>query len=216
MDSNKSYGVTKDTAAAFTVYIQKYPALYTEIADIVQKQIKKKNPVIVDVGMGPGLLSAALSKKIPESFIIGVDPVDQMVRIAVRASHGHYSVIRGVSEQLPLSTDSVDVAVSRFSLPYWADPHQSLIEMFRVLHPQGFVILDVLNKDYSKVRLALIKLHMYLRGAAGEVVRYHLDAYNLAYGISEVYRMLEKTGFFIVSPKENAFDWHFMVIAQKK
>jgi ubiquinone/menaquinone biosynthesis C-methylase UbiE len=210
------YGVNEDTARSFAKYMRKYPELYTAIADIVTKQLKKKNPVIIDVGMGPGLLADAISQKVSGAVILGIDPMDQMVHMAAEKSQGRFSVIQGVSEKLPLHDESIDVVLSRFSLPYWTDPQQSFKEMFRVLRPQGFVILDVLNKQYSKVKLALIKIRMYLRGAAGTVVRYHLDAYRSTYSFDEVSHMLEGAGFSVILLKEKTFNWHFMIIAQKK
>jgi ubiquinone/menaquinone biosynthesis C-methylase UbiE len=215
LHSTSKYGVDKDTAQSFADYMRKYPELYTAVADILAEQLWKKNPVILDVGMGPGLLEDVISRKVPGASIIGIDPVDQMVQLAARESRGRFSVIQGISENLPLCDYIIDVVVSRFSLPYWSDPQQSFNEMFRVLCPQGFVILDILNKEYSKVKLNLIKLRMYMHGAAGTVVRYHQDAYRSAYCFNEVCHMLEEAGFSVITQMDTTFDWHIMIKAQK-
>ena len=102
--STSMYGVNEDTAQSFTKYMRKYPELYTAVADIVVEQLNKKNPVIIDVGMGPGLLADAISRKVSGAMIIGIDPVDQMVHMATEESQGRFSVIQGISEKQSCKT----------------------------------------------------------------------------------------------------------------
>jgi len=84
-----------------------------------------------------------------------------------------------------------------------------------VLKRDGLVYFDVLNKEFSKVRLGLIKIHMYLHGARGVVVRYHIDSYKLAYSYNEVVSFMKNAGFSIVSPDYAGNNWHFVIIASK-
>ena len=107
------------------------------------------------------------------------------------------------------------MVISRFSLPYWSDPQRSFNEFFRVLKKDGLIFLDVLNKDFPKFRLWLIKLHMYLRGAGGAVVRYHLDSYKMAYSYNEVVLFLKNAGFSNISPGDAGVEWHYMLSASK-
>lgn len=209
------YGVNEHTSLKFAEYMKKFPELYTEITQLITKHITKKNPIILDVGMGPGLLSDAICKFLPKSQVVGVDPSDTMLNIAYKEGKNAYSVVKGISEYLPFCTESVDVIVSRFSLPYWSNPQQSFNELFRILRKDGYLIMDILNKEYSHFRLELIKFHMYLRRADARVVRYHMDSYDIAYNFKEITSFLEHAGFSVNSKDNVRKNWHYFVIASK-
>jgi ubiquinone/menaquinone biosynthesis C-methylase UbiE len=209
------FGIDEQTAIEFTEYMRKFPILYDDIANIIKQHIVKKNPVILDVGMGPGLLSYAIAKKISGSIIVGLDPVHEMVHYAYHKSQNRFSVVQGISERMPFCAGSIDVVVSRFSLPYWTNPQQSFQEINRLLHNDGLVILDVLNKDYSKLKLSLIKLRMYLRGAPGTIIQYHLESFKLALDFDSLITMMKNVGFTIESPNQRGNEWHYNVIALK-
>jgi ubiquinone/menaquinone biosynthesis C-methylase UbiE len=215
VDSKQQYGVDEHTSLKFAEYMKKFPELYTEISQLITQNITNKNPIILDVGMGPGLLSDAIHRNIPDSQVVGVDPSDTMLKIAYEGGKSSYCVVKGISENLPLCTHSVDVTVSRFSLPYWSNPEQSFNELFRVLQKDGTLIMDVLNKRYSPLKLRLIKFHMYLRRADARVVRYHLDSYDIAYDFSEISSFLEQAGFTRISADKGRKNWHYFVIASK-
>jgi ubiquinone/menaquinone biosynthesis C-methylase UbiE len=209
------YGVDEHTSLKFAEYMKKFPALYTEITQLIAQYITNKNSIILDVGMGPGLLSEAICKILPDSQVVGVDPSDTMLNIAYKEGKNAYSVVKGISENLPFCTQSVDIIISRFSLPYWGNPQQSFNELFRVLRKDGYLIMDILNKDYSSLKLALTKYHMYLRGADAKVVRYHMDSYDLAYTFNEISSFLARAGFSVNSSDKGRKNWHYFVIASR-
>lgn len=209
------YGVDEHTSVKFAKYMKKFPELYAEITQLIAQHITNKNPIILDVGMGPGLLSDTICNKFPDSQVVGVDPSDTMLKIAYKDGKSAYSVVKGISENLPLCTQSVDVIISRFSLPYWPKPQRSFNEFFRVLRKDGSLIMDILNKEYSPFKLALIKFHMYLRRADARVVRYHMDSYDIAYNFKEISSFLEHAGFSRISPDKVRKNWHYFVIASK-
>jgi ubiquinone/menaquinone biosynthesis C-methylase UbiE len=215
VDSIIQYGVDEHTSLKFVEYMQKFPELYTEITELIAQHITNRNPIILDVGMGPGLLSEAIRRNIPDSQVVGVDPSDTMLKIAYERGKSAYCVVKGISENLPLCTQSVDVIVSRFSLPYWSNPQQSFNELFRVLKKDGTLILDILNKRYSPLKLALIKFHMYLRRADARVVRYHMDSYDIAYDFNEISSFLEQVGFSNILADDVRKNWHYYVFASK-
>ena len=215
VDSIIQYGVDEHTSLKFAEYMKNFPELYTEITELIVQHITNNNPIILDVGMGPGLLSDAIRRNIPDSQVVGVDPSDTMLKIAYREGKSAYCVVKGISENLPLCTQSVDVIVSRFSLPYWSNPEQSFNELFRILKKDGTLIMDILNKRYSPFKLALIKFHMYLRRADARVVRYHMDSYDIAYDFNQISSFLEQAGFSSKFEDTGRKNWHYFVIASK-
>lgn len=206
------------TAERFTKYMKKYPKLYENLAGIVKKNTPKtvKKPCIVDLGCGPGLLSSEISKKIPKAKIVGIDLSVKMLEIANKnVEKENFKTMIGSSENIPLEDNSADIVVSRFSLTYWGNPKESFKEINRVLKPGGRVILECLNKDFTRWRLFLIKIHMFLRSAGSDVARYHVDAYKIAYTIGSVKKLFSDAGFKIIYEKDVEKDWEFTVIAEK-
>ena len=204
------------TAEKFAKYMKKYPNLYKFLACSVQKHTTNAHLVIIDLGAGPGLLSLELHKKIPNAKIIGVDSLQKMLQLAnENACFDTFEALLGSSENIPVEDDSADIVVSRFSLPYWKHPNSSFTEIYRVLKPGGKIILEALNRDFPVWRLFLIKLHMLLNSAGGDVTKYHLDVYKTAYTIDQVEKFLTNAKFRIVEKEGLEKDWKFLVVAEK-
>jgi ubiquinone/menaquinone biosynthesis C-methylase UbiE len=198
--------------------MRKYPKFYQGLAQIVKKNISKKikNPIIVDIGVGPGILTAEVKKKVPEAKIFGVDPSEKMLKAANKnVNSKDFQAMLGTSEKIPLQSNFADVVLSRFSLTYWKKPVDSFIEIKRVLKPGGRLVLEALNKDYSKLRLFITKIHMNFKLAGDDLIKYHVDAYKTAYRIQDVERILKKNGFKITFKDSVEKDWKFTIVAEK-
>ena len=214
-----TFSLNENNVERFTNYMKKYPELYESLTDIVKKYIPKKaiKPAIIDLGVGPGLLSKEIINQIPESKVIGIDPSQIMLDTANKnVNYDNFSTLLGTSEKIPLDNSNADIVVSRFSLTYWDNPKESFKEINRILKPSGILILEALNKRFSKFRLFAIKLHMIIKGAGSEVIRYHLEAYKTAYEIDQVIVFLKNSGFDIVYEESNKKDWKFVIVSKKK
>jgi ubiquinone/menaquinone biosynthesis C-methylase UbiE len=208
-----------ETASRFSKYMKKYPELYQNLTKIVKKNIPKKvsKPFIVDLGAGPGLLSLEIKRQIPNAKIIGVDPSDKMLKIAKEnVKTVSFQEMLGTSEKIPLKSNSADIVVSRFSLTYWDNPRDSFTEINRVLISDGKVIIEALNRDFSRLKLFFIKIRMFFNLASLDVIKYHVDAYKTAYSIESVKKLLKDSNFKILKIEGTKKDWKFIVIAQKK
>ena len=202
----------------FSNYMKKYPELYKNLTYIVKKNIPKntKKPVIIDIGVGPGLLPLELNKQISNARIIGIDPLDKMLKIANKnVKSDNFLAILGSSENIPLEKNSVDIVVSRFSLTYWENPIESFKEINRILKPSGRLVLETLNKKFSKFKLFAIKTHMFFKSAGLGVIRYHSDAFKTAYELKQVEHFLKKSGFKIIFKEAKQKDWKFILVSEK-
>lgn len=200
--------------------MKKFIDLYASLSKIVQSYTNRAYPAILDLGCGPGLLSVEIQKQIPDSMVIGIDPLITMLVLANKnmqeTGFRGFNPILGVSEKISLKNESIDTIVSRFSLPYWKYPDQSFSEMHRVLKPGGKIIFEALNKEFPRWRLFCIKIGMLLNHSGRDVSKYHVDAYDFAYTQEEVEMFFEKAGFTILKKEGKKNEWKFLVVAEKK
>ena len=117
--------------------------LYRRAAEDVAAEFKGfgrgKRPTIVDMGCGTGDLAVAISRKLRESRIVGIDTSPSMLLYASRheTTDGRLRFMVGDGARMPFADGSVDMVVSTLSLHHWADPVAVLAEIDRVLRPGG-------------------------------------------------------------------------------
>ena len=212
--------VDDKTAEEFAAYMKKFIDLYEYLASVVQRHSSTSHPFILDLGAGPGLLSVEIFRKIPQATIIGIDPLIKMLQLAngnvKNADFQTFEPVVGVSENIPLKDNTVDMIASRFSLPYWTQPNKSFQEMMRVLKPGGKVVLEALNRDFPTWKLFSIKIHMLFNRAGRDVTKYHVDAYKLAHTVKQVEQFFIEAGFTISEKEGKKNEWRFIIVAEKK
>jgi len=207
--------IDEKTAKKFEKYMRKYMHLYEKLARIIDDNLpKNKKPVIVDIGVGPGLLSKSINKITPDSTVIGVDPSPSMLNIAKQ--NAKITAKKGTSEKIPIEDKSADAVVTRFTLVYWDDPQKSFKEINRVLKSNGIIVIEALNKEFSRIKLLGIRFHMILNNSGFNIAKYHIDAYDNAYDLKNVEELLKNTGFKITYKEAKEKDWNFIIVAKKQ
>ena len=100
---------------------------------------------VVDVGCGPGV--AARRAAAQGATVIGIDPAEVMLRTARLIPHrGSVRYVTGVAEALPVEDGGATVAWSLATVHHWADVDAGLLELHRILRPEGrFVALERLT-----------------------------------------------------------------------
>jgi SAM-dependent methyltransferase len=93
---------------------------------------------VLDVGCGPGGLTAALADRVGQRHVAAIDPAPQFVA-ACRTRHPAADVREGVAEQLPWTDDSFDATLSCLVIGFMKDADQGVREMARVTRPRGTV-----------------------------------------------------------------------------
>jgi SAM-dependent methyltransferase len=92
----------------------------------------------LDVGCGPGALTARLVERLGPDAVAAVDPSDPFVA-AARARFPDVDVRSATAEQLPFADDSFDAALAQLVVHFMTDPVSGLREMARVTRPGGLV-----------------------------------------------------------------------------
>ena len=92
----------------------------------------------VDVGCGPGALTAVLADRLGPDHVAAVDPSEPFVA-ACRQRLPGVDVHRGTAESLPFADDSFDVAAACLVVHFMSDPAAGVGEMARVTRGDGWV-----------------------------------------------------------------------------
>jgi len=92
----------------------------------------------LDVGCGPGALTARLVDRLGADAVAAIDPSGSFVA-ATRERCPGVDVREGAAESLPFADASFDVALAQLVVHFMADPVAGLAEMGRVVRPGGTV-----------------------------------------------------------------------------
>ena len=92
----------------------------------------------LDVGCGPGALTAELAARLGPASVAAVDPSASFVAAAT-ARHPGVDVRQAAAEHLPFPDGMFDAALAQLVVHFMADPVAGLAEMARVTRPGGVV-----------------------------------------------------------------------------
>jgi SAM-dependent methyltransferase len=93
---------------------------------------------VLDVGCGPGALTAELVGRLGEDKVSAVDPSDSFVT-AIRGRFPGVDVQRAPAEALPFADATFDAALAQLVVHFMSDPAAGLREMRRVTRDGGTV-----------------------------------------------------------------------------
>ena len=108
----------------------------------------------LDVGCGPGALTARLVAVVGESGVSAVDPSEPFVA-AARDRFPGVDVTVGHAESLAFEDSTFDAALAQLVVHFMSDPVAGLREMARVTRPGGVVAAAVWNHAASAGPLSL-------------------------------------------------------------
>ena len=115
--------------------------------------IKDEYRVVLDVGCGTGraLLGLASNGR-PGARFVGIDPAENMRRLAVErtCSHPSISILDGSFENIPLESGSVDYLYSIFAFHWVTDLDAAVAEISRVLKPTGDMDLFFIGRNNGR------------------------------------------------------------------
>ena len=123
-------------ADAYDRYMGRYSMLLSaQLSDLAGVRDGQR---VLDVGCGPGALTAELVERLGPAAVSAVDPSEPFVA-AARERHPQVDVRRAAAEQLPFADDAFDAALAQLVVHFMADPSAGVAEMRRVTRPDGVV-----------------------------------------------------------------------------
>ena len=152
-----------------------------------------KDVEVLDLGCGGGYMAEALARR--GARVTGVDPSLASLEAAKKhaQSQGLDIIYRaGVGEAIPLETNAIDRVVCVDVLEHVQDVEKVLIDVHRVLRPQGIFFFDTVNRNWLS-RFIIITL------AENVVKALPRGAHDAAKFIRpiELQRQLERNGFSV-------------------
>jgi SAM-dependent methyltransferase len=128
-----SFNVSADAYQQFMGrYSEQLAAQFADLARVGPGQR------LLDVGCGPGALTAELVRRAGAEAVSGVEPSGSFAA-AVRERLPGADIHVGQAEDLPFPAGTFDVALAQLVVHFMADPVQGLREMRRVTRPGGTV-----------------------------------------------------------------------------
>ncbi|HEU6440112.1 MAG TPA: class I SAM-dependent methyltransferase [Terriglobales bacterium] len=150
--------------------------LYRRVADDVTVELTSRGrnhkARIVDLGCGTGELIVAISGRLSDARIVGLDSSPSMLLWANRHSttDGRLSFMTVDAAVMPFADETVDLVVSTLSLHHWEDPANVFAEIARVLKPSGVALIyDPKLVTFTESEMSEIALNAGLEPA--EIVR---------------------------------------------
>lgn len=104
---------------------------------------------LLDVGCGPGTLTADLARRVAPGRVVGLDAAASVLAEA-RANtseQDNVEIVAGDVYRLPADENSYDVVHAHQVLQHLTDPVAALVEMKRVCRPEG--VVAVREADYG-------------------------------------------------------------------
>ena len=108
----------------------------------------------LDVGCGPGALTAELVRRLGANAVRAVDPSASFVAAARKRLPG-VGISRSAAEQLPFPDGGFDTVLAQLVVHFMADPVAGLREMGRVASPGGTVAACVWDHAGGRGPLAV-------------------------------------------------------------
>lgn len=128
---------------------ENYKRWLIPLVDDVLRYNKKGNPIILDVGCGPGLLTKEFVLRSRAFSVTGIDISRVAIGMAKKncKEFSNASFMAGNVDHLPFPSDSFDIVVCKDTLHHFSDPKKAMREMLRVVKKGGMVYVQDLRRD---------------------------------------------------------------------
>ena len=101
---------------------------------------------VLEIGFGPGLAIAELSRRATGGTVFGIDHSEVMLQRATKRNAAairakHVELVRASVEQPPHFEEPLDAILAVNSLGFWPEPTQRLAELRTLLRPGGRIAI---------------------------------------------------------------------------
>jgi SAM-dependent methyltransferase len=138
-------------AEAYDRFMGRYSTLLSpQLADLAGVGAGERDGFrVLDVGCGPGALTAELVARLGGAAVSAVDPSEPFVAAALERNPDA-DVRQASAEELPYETGTFDATLAQLVVQFMTDPAAGVGEMKRVTRPGGVVIACVWDHGGGK------------------------------------------------------------------
>ena len=190
-----------DNAGVYNMCKKDYPDVLAEL---------EKEPFndLLDCGCGTEPMLTLLHKKYPEKHYTGIDLTPKMIEVAKRKKMKGVELVVGDCENLPFAENAFDAVICCESFHHYPNPQDFFNSVYRVLRPNGRLILRDMTMDSAAVRWLFNTLELPLVNLAGKGdVR--------IYGREEIRKLCKNAGLHMESFEKRGF-CRLHCVARKK
>ena len=172
-----------DKAGVYKMCKKDYPDVLAEL---------EKEPFndLLDCGCGTAPMLTLLHEKYPEKHLTGIDLTPKMIEAAKSKNMENVELVVGDCEDLPFEDNSFDAVICCQSFHHYPDVQKFFDSVYRVLRPDGRLILRDMTADSSAARWIMNNLEMPIINLSG-----HGDVH--VYGREEVRELCRKAGLYM-------------------
>ena len=180
-----------DHAGVYNMCKKDYPDVLAEL---------KKEPFtdLLDCGCGTAPILTLLHEKYPHKHYTGIDLTPKMIEIAKSKKMQNVELIVGDCENLPFAENSFDVVICCQSFHHYPNVQDFFNSVYRVLRPDGRLILRDMTAKYAPVRWVMnhVELPVVNLFGKGDVK---------VYGKEDVRKLCENAGLHMESFEKRDF-----------
>jgi ubiquinone/menaquinone biosynthesis C-methylase UbiE len=165
---------------------------WIETSDIIQSGITKG--LALEIGPGPGYLGLEWLKNTRGTRLKGLDISPDMIAVAERNAETYglrnrVEYVRSSGDKMPFDDTMFDAVFTNGSLHEWADPRNTMNEIWRVLKTGGRVFISDLRRDMS----VLMKWFLYIAAKPKAIRPGLISSINAAYTPDELKELIKDT-----------------------
>ncbi|RKY63754.1 MAG: SAM-dependent methyltransferase [Candidatus Latescibacterota bacterium] len=160
---------------AYDEWFNKNPDMYRVELEAVRQLVPSSKARGVEIGVGSGRFA------VPLGIEIGVEPSRKM---AIKAIKQGVKIVTGVAENLPFSKSAFDFALMVTTVCFVDDVVKSFREVFRILKPNGHIIVGFIDRESELGRRYIAKR---------DESKFYKEA--TFFSAQEVLQFLKQTGF---------------------
>jgi ubiquinone/menaquinone biosynthesis C-methylase UbiE len=120
---------------------RRYSSLRESYPKIVAEALNQPFKTVLDIGCGTGALMMLIHDGKKDAKLFGVDISEEMIKVAQAKLRNAADLTVSESEKLPFESGSFDLVLCTFSFHHHPNPTVVFREMYRVLSPEGRIIM---------------------------------------------------------------------------
>ena len=145
-----------------------YELCKKDYPDILAEIEKEDFESLLDAGCGPAPMISLLARKYPDKKYTGLDLTAAMIEQAKKKNIPNAEFIVGDCENLPFEANRFDVIICSMSAHHYPEIQKFYNSAYKVLKPNGRLILRDMTTDNKIVRWLVDHLEMPLAGLLGK------------------------------------------------